>query len=141
MPVFETEASCRASAVEPWKLLYDPARFPEWWAGTARVETSGDDDSVTRYMEAWPDFAYPTQVTRHADGSRIVVSCLLSNIVHEWSLTPAPVGCVVHVRVELPEAEAHRLDAVRAEVIPSLHRLIELAEQGSRASAATGAST
>jgi uncharacterized protein YndB with AHSA1/START domain len=139
MPTFEAEATCRASAVEPWKLLYDPARFPEWWAGTARVETSGG--SVTRYMEAWPDFAYPTQVTRHSDGSRIVVSCLLSNIVHEWSLTPAPEGCVIHVRVELPEAEAHRLEAVREEVIPSLRRLVELAEQGSRASASASAST
>jgi uncharacterized protein YndB with AHSA1/START domain len=140
MAGFEAQATCRAPAVEPWKLLYDPERFPEWWAGMARVEP-GDGDSVTRYMEAWPDFAYPTQVTRHGDGSRIVVSCLLSNIVHEWSLTPAPAGCVVHVRVDLPDAEAHRLDAVKAEVIPSLRRLVELAEQGSRASAAKSAST
>jgi uncharacterized protein YndB with AHSA1/START domain len=140
MPDFEAHATCRAPAVEAWKLLYDPSRFPEWWAGTARVE-KGDGDAVTRYMEAWPDFAYPTQITRHNDGSRIVVSCLLSNIVHEWSLTRAPEGCVVHIRVELPAEEEHRLEAVKAEVIPSLRRLVELAESGSRASAATGASS
>jgi hypothetical protein len=138
MPDFEAHATCRAPAVEPWKLLYDPSRFPEWWVGTARVE-SGEGDSVTRYMEAWPDFAYPTKITRHSDGSRIVVSCLLSNIVHEWSLTPAPQGCMVHVRVELPAEEEHRLEAVKAEVIPSLRRLVELAESGQRSSAATGA--
>jgi uncharacterized protein YndB with AHSA1/START domain len=130
MPEFEVEARCRSSAIEAWKLLYDPARFPEWWAGMARVET-GDGELIERYMEAWPDFAYPTQVTHHADGTRVVVSCLLSNIVHEWSLTPAPEGCVVHVRVELPASEAHRLEAVRAEVAPSILRLVELAERGS----------
>jgi hypothetical protein len=140
MAEFTAQATCRTAAIEPWKLLYDPARFPEWWVGTARVEP-GDGDSVTRYMEAWPDFAYPTKITRQGDGSRIVVSCLLSNIVHEWSLTPAAEGCVVHVRVELPASEDHRLAAVKAEVIPSLHRLVELAELGGRASAATGAST
>ena len=100
--------------------------------------------ATTRSRATWK--RRPTSPTRRrsrgtADGSRIVVSCLLSNIVHEWSLTPAPEGCVVHVRVELPEAEAHRLDAVRAEVIPSLQRLVELADRGSRASAATSAST
>jgi uncharacterized protein YndB with AHSA1/START domain len=130
MVEFETEALCRTAAIEPWKLLYDPARFPEWWVGMARVEP-GEDESVTRYMEAWPDFAYPTQVTRHADASRIVVSCLLSNIVHEWSLASAAEGCVVRVRVELPDSESHRLEAVRAEVVPSLHRLVELAERAS----------
>lgn len=130
MPEFEAEAHCRAPAVEPWRLLYDPMRFPEWWVGTARVE-AGEGGSVTRYMEAWPDFAYPTQVRQHADGTRVVVSCLLSNIVHEWSLAPAPDGCIVRVRVELPESEAGRLEAARAEVIPSLHRLVALAERGS----------
>ena len=38
MPAFEAEAACRATAIEPWKLLYDPARFPDWWVDMARVE-------------------------------------------------------------------------------------------------------
>jgi hypothetical protein len=137
MPEFEAAATCRAPAVEPWKLLFDTARFPEWWVGMDRVEAgegtraeAGEGTTVTRYMEAWPDFAYPTKVTANAQGSRIVVSCLLSDIVHEWWLEPAPQGCVVHVRVELPESEAARLEGVRAEVVPSLKRLVELAERG-----------
>jgi hypothetical protein len=128
VPSFETSAVCRAPALAPWKLLYDPARFVEWWPGVARVE-AGPDGSVTRYMDAWPDFAYPTRVTAERHGSRVVISCLLSSIVHEWSLEPAPDGCVVRLRVEVPAAEAARLDVLRAEALPSLQRLVALAER------------
>src|SRR5262249_49127770 len=38
MPGFEERAECRAPPEEVWKLLYDPARFADWWAGWERVE-------------------------------------------------------------------------------------------------------
>jgi uncharacterized protein YndB with AHSA1/START domain len=126
MPSFEERSSCRAPAEEVWKLLYDPARFPEWWAGMERIEDSKGGD-ITRYMAAWPDFAYPTRVSRGEDG-RIVVSCLLSDIVHEWTLEPAPAGCAVRVRVEIPEKEADRLEAQETEIRTSLARLVARAE-------------
>ena len=127
MPAFEEREVCRARAEEVFKLLWDPTRFPEWWAGMDRVE-SDNAGEVTRYMSAWPDFAYPTRVAAAGDGC-VTISCLLSDIVHEWSLAPHPGGCVVSVRVALPETEAERLDAQRAEVSTSLARLVALAEE------------
>ena len=126
MPEFSERSSCRAPAEEVWKLLHDPARFPEWWAGTERVEP-GDDGAVTRYLDGWPDFPMPTSVAAGRDGA-IVISCLRSDIVHEWTLLPAPAGCDVAVRVTIPDEESARLDAMRAEVGASLARLVEVAQ-------------
>lgn len=127
MPAFEHGAVCRAPAEEVWKLLHDPARFPEWWAGLGRVE--GEGSEVTRYMSAWPDFAYPTHVRSSREGDRVTISCLLSDIRHDWTLAPDPRGCRVSVRVELPEAEAARLPAARDEVTASLVLLVAAAER------------
>ncbi len=125
---FHLQGRCRARAEEVFKLLWDPARFPDWWAGMDRVE-DGPDGTVTRYMEQWPDFAYPTDVATHRNGAGVTISCLLSDIRHEWSLAPDPAGCIVAAHVELPDDEAGRLDGLRAETEASLTRLIALAER------------
>ena len=91
-----------------------------------RVEQSSG--TVTRYMSAWPDFPYPTQVVTRTEESRVVISCMLSDIVHEWSLEPADTGCAVRIRIDVPEDEASRLPAVAAESTESLDRLVALAE-------------
>jgi hypothetical protein len=123
---FDLEAVCRAPAIEVFKILHDPARFPDWWAGMDRVERDGDG-TVNRYMSEWPDFAYPTSVARTGDGA-VRISCLLSDIAQEWLLAPHAEGCSLHVRVELPDEEAHRLQAQRREVGDSLTALVALAE-------------
>ena len=112
MPDFQRHAICRAPAVEVFKILHDPARFPDWWEGTDRVE--GEGEEVTRYTSEWPDFAYPTAVTRSGDGA-VTISCLKFDVIQEWRLEPHPDGCAVSVRVELPErdAEPHRRAARR----------------------------
>lgn len=144
MTGFALEAVCRAPAVEVFKILHDPSRMPEWWAGVARVEAR-PDGTVTRYTREWPDFAYPTAVAEpvpigREDGQpapgTVRISCLLSDIVHEWTLAPHPDGCAVRVRVDLPEAEAHRLAAQRAEVGDSLAGLVALAERSAPAAPA-----
>ena len=127
MPAFEETAVCRAPAEEVWKLLHDPARFPEWWAGVERVDVSGD--GVARYMEEWPDFAYPTRISESLEGGRVTVSCLLSDISHNWALSPAESGCRVEVRVEVPDAEAGRMEAAREEMRASIPRLVAAAER------------
>jgi uncharacterized protein YndB with AHSA1/START domain len=127
MPSFSERRPCSAPAEEVWKLLHDPERFPDWWAGTERVEP-GEDGAVTRYLDGWPDFPMPTAISSRREGAAIVISCLRSDIVHEWTLEPDPPGCAVRVRVEIPEAEAARLDASRAEVRASLAKLVEVAE-------------
>lgn len=129
MPAFAESAACRAPALAVWKLLYDPARFPDWWDGTGRVER-GPGGEVTRFAEAWPDFPYPTQVrSEGAPGGRVVISCLVSGISQRWTLEPHPGGCAVTVTVELPAEEAGRLSAQRAEVRASLDRLVDLAQR------------
>ena len=128
MPGFEERVECAAPPEEVWKLLYDPARFAEWWEGWERVE-GRDDGSVTRYDARWPDFAYPTQVTTRREESRVVISCLLSDIRHEWAIEPSPGGCALRVSVEVPEEEAHRLPDARANVRVSLARLVATAER------------
>lgn len=126
MPGHEERAICRARASEVWKLLYDPARFPDWWAGLERVEEAGG--AVSRYMAAWPDFAYPTRVETGRADDRVVISCLLSDIVHEWVLEPHPEGCAITVRLDVPDDEAARLPALAEEARASLIRLVGLAE-------------
>ncbi|MDT7751773.1 MAG: hypothetical protein QOD96_5435, partial [Pseudonocardiales bacterium] len=39
MPGFELSGRSRAPVEEVWKLLYDPSRFPEWWAGVETVQS------------------------------------------------------------------------------------------------------
>ena len=141
MTGFALEAVCRAPAIEVFKILHDPSRIPEWWAGVERVE-AGPDGTVTRYTREWPDFAYPTAVAepgpgpigraggQFAEGGVVRISCLLSDIVHEWTLAPHPEGCEIRVRVELPEEEAARIDDQRREVGGSLAGLVALAERG-----------
>ena len=50
---FELESVCRAPAIDVFKILHDPSRIPEWWAGVDRVET-GPDGTITRYTREWP---------------------------------------------------------------------------------------
>ena len=38
MPSFHDTANSAAPPEEVWKLLYDPSRFPDWWAGIGTVE-------------------------------------------------------------------------------------------------------
>ncbi len=125
MPGFTEVAHCRAGAVEVWKLLCDPARFAEWWAGTDRMER-GEDGAVTRFASAWPDFAYPLEVSTTGSGA-VMISCLVSGIRWGWVLEPLPAGCAVRVSVEVPEQEAARLDDQRREVRDSLARLVAVA--------------
>jgi uncharacterized protein YndB with AHSA1/START domain len=130
MPTLDERTTCRAPAEEVWKLLYDAARFPEWWAGLDRAETGAG--GITRYLKAWPDFAYPTQVHAREEQGRVTISCLLSDIRHEWTLSPAPDGCLVQVRVDVPESEAERLEHLRHELHASLPRLVAAAERAAR---------
>lgn len=126
MPGFAQRATCAAPAEAVWRLLHDPRRFAEWWANTDRVETDGE--RPTRYVEGWPDFPMPMALDTRAEGGRVIISCLVSDVRLEWTLEPDPPGCAVRVAAELPEREAARLDALRAEVSASLGRLVARAE-------------
>lgn len=126
---FELRVACRAPALEVFKLLHDPSRFPDWWEGMERVEaTAGSADEVRRFMSQWPEFAYPTRLSHTGADGGVRISCLLSDIVHDWRIEPDPDGCVVRVSVELPAAEAAREGSQRGEAAASLRNLVALAE-------------
>jgi uncharacterized protein YndB with AHSA1/START domain len=125
MPTFDDAAGTTAPPEEVWKALYDPARFPEWWTGVATVEPD-DDGGYTMYPDGYPDFPMP-QTIRTADG-RVTVSCQVSDLVFEWRLSELPDGGTrIAVHVDIPDAEAHRLDGQRADIHESLTRLAALA--------------
>lgn len=46
---FVLTARSQAPVEEVWKLLHDPARFPEWWAGIETVRPDGRD-----HFTLWP---------------------------------------------------------------------------------------
>jgi hypothetical protein len=127
MVEYRAEANCGAPARAVWKLLYDPRRFAEWWPGWERVE-AGTDGSLTHYDARWPDFAYPTSVTTDPTGNRIVVSCMLSDIVHTWAITPRPAGCLLTVVMVIPDAEAGRADEAITTASTALATLVARAE-------------
>ena len=129
MPGFELRAVCRAPAIDVFKLLHDPSRYPDWWEGMDRIESAtGRPHEVRRFMSEWPEFAYPTALSHAGAGGGVTISCLLSDIVQEWRIAPHADGCAVGVIVELPEAEAGREGAQREEVGGSLRNLVALAE-------------
>jgi uncharacterized protein YndB with AHSA1/START domain len=126
MPTFDDTATADAPVEEVWKLLYDPARMVEWWAGIERVEPSGDGE-ITIYPDGYPDFPMPQELRTAADGRGLTISCLVSYLVFEWRLEPLEDATRISVHVEIPEEEAHRLEAQRAGVSASLRSLAALA--------------
>ena len=131
MPEFDDETVSSASPIAVWKLLYDPLRFPQWWAGFAEA-TSGDarggPGDITLWLDGYPDFPLPQRVDTAADDHRVVVSCTVSDLVFEWQLEPVPDGTRIRVHVEIPEREAGRLAAQQDVIATSLRRLSALAQ-------------
>jgi len=134
MPSFHDSTVAAAPPEEVWKLLYDPSRFPSWWAGIETVETApdpagGDGPSYTAYPMGYPDFPMPQQLESRADERRVVISCLVSDLRFEWRLEPAADGTStrITVDVDIPEVEAARLDTQRDVIATSLARLADLA--------------
>jgi uncharacterized protein YndB with AHSA1/START domain len=133
MPSFEDSMVSQAPPEEVWKLLYNPARFPEWWAGMETVETGEPQDTgrrpFTYYPEGRPDFPRPQLLYTAREERRVVVSCVVTDLRVEWRLEPAAGerATLINVRVHIPESEAEMLETQRAVVGRSLARLAELA--------------
>ena len=126
MPSFHDSVTCAASPEEVWKLLYDPARFPDWWAGIGTVEMTSED-GYTMYPDGYPDFPMAQLLETERDDQRVTISCLVSDLRFEWRLEPAGDATLITVDVGIPEAEAHRLEAQSDTISASIRRLAELA--------------
>jgi uncharacterized protein YndB with AHSA1/START domain len=129
MPGFTLTTTTRAPVEEVWKLLFDPTRFPEWWAGveTVRVDRGG---AYTIWPDGYPDFPMPQQLRTDRAAGKVTISCQVSDIDVTWQLDEAADGTAISVRVELPEAEARRLTGQHDLITTSLAALTELAEAG-----------
>ena len=130
MPGFALSASCRAPVEEVWKLLFEPARFPEWWVGieTVRTDTPGE---FTQWPTGYPGFPMPQKLRVDQANDRVTVSCQVSDIDVVWQLAERGTGTSIQVKVSLPEREAHRLDGQHQVIEESLRRLTALAEAAS----------
>lgn len=135
-PIIEIREAqeCRARPREVWKLLYDPVRFATWWPGWERVEPNAGG-RVTHYDARWPDFAYPATVTADPAGGRVVISCLLSEMVHTWTIETKGDGCLVSVLLTIPAEEAARAEEERAAVRQAMASLVARAEESRSPSA------
>ncbi|MDQ6732290.1 MAG: SRPBCC family protein [Actinomycetota bacterium] len=129
MPSFHDSANAQAPPEEVWKLLYDPARFPDWWAGVGTVDPGQGGDAYTMYPEGYPDFPMAQMLHTQRETHRVTVSCLVSELHFEWRLEALEDGARtrITVDVEIPEAEAKRLDDQRETIRASLDALAALA--------------
>lgn len=126
MPSFHDTAISQAPPEDVWKLLYDPSRFPDWWAGVGTVELGGEGE-YTMYPEGYPDFPMAQLLDTERDNQRVTVSCLVSDLRFEWRLEPAGGGTRITVEVEIPDAESHRLDSQQEVISESVRRLAQMA--------------
>jgi uncharacterized protein YndB with AHSA1/START domain len=134
MPTFDDVATSAAPVEDVWKLLYDPSRFPEWWSGLLAVEPRAHEGrgDYTMFLDGSPDFPMPQELRSDLGGRRVTVSCLVSDLVFAWRLTPLDGDRTeIAVHVEIPEREAHRLALQRAVIRRSLRTLAAVA--GTRA--------
>jgi uncharacterized protein YndB with AHSA1/START domain len=126
VPSFHDTTTSAAPPEEVWKLLYDPARFPDWWSGVGTVDLEGPD-KYTMYPVGYPDFPMAQLLETQRAEQRVTVSCLVSDLRFEWRLAPEGEGTLITVDVEIPDAEAHRLETQREMISMSMRRLAELA--------------
>ena|SRR5215217_3991081 len=130
MPIVADHAVSAAPPEEVWKLLYDPARFPDWWAGMERVEIGAQPGDFTYWHEAFPDFAMPQKLVTSRDGARVTISCLVSSFDIEWRLSEDGGGTRIDVHAAVPDEQAHRCEQLRAVLAASVNRLAQLAATG-----------
>jgi uncharacterized protein YndB with AHSA1/START domain len=128
VPSFHDSTTTTAAPEEVWKLLYDPSQFPHWWAGVETVEVT-DEGRYTMYPDGYPDFPMAQVLDSRRDEQRVTVSCLVSDLRFEWRLEPSGDGTLITVDVEIPDAEAQRLDSQREVIEASLRRLAERAAE------------
>jgi len=126
MPSFHDTATSSAPPEDVWKLLYDPSRFPDWWAGIGTIEVTGDGE-YTMYPDGYPDFPMAQILDTRRTEQRVTVSCLVSDLRFEWRLEAVGDGTLIAVDVEIPDSEAGRLDTQREVIRTSVKNLADLA--------------
>jgi uncharacterized protein YndB with AHSA1/START domain len=127
MSSFADHAVSPAPPEEVWKLLYDPLRFPEWWAGMERVELGPEPGAYTYWYQDYPDLALPQRLVPRRDGAAVTISCLESAMEFEWRLSEDGGGTRIDVTAAIPEDQVAKEDQVRAVIGASVRRLATVA--------------
>jgi len=130
MPGFGLSTHCHAPIEEVWKLLFDPDRFLDWWAGIEAVRNDAPDQ-FTLWVAGHPDFPLPQTLRADPAGGRVIFSCQVFAIDMVWQLAEAGAGTAIHLNVTAPESQARRLDRQHQLIEESLRRLTALAEAAS----------
>jgi hypothetical protein len=130
MPGFELNTDCRAPVEEVWKLLFDPDRFTDWWAGIQAVRKDAPGQ-FTLWPAGYPEFPLPQTLRADQVGGWVIISCQVFAVEIVWQLVEASAGTSIHVNVTAPESEARRLNRQRPLIEESLRRLTALAEAAS----------
>jgi uncharacterized protein YndB with AHSA1/START domain len=130
MPGFTLSADCDAPAEEVWKLLFDPARFTDWWVGVETVRKDSPDQ-YTLWLAWSPDVPMPQKLRVDEANDRVTISCLVRDIEIVWQLSEAGMGTSITVNVTLPDREADLLDVQYQLIEASLHRLATVAAAAS----------
>ena len=130
MPDFTRFITVAAPLEEVWKLLHDPSRFPEWWAGIETVVTNGQS-AYTMWPVGYPDFPMAQRLDAAPADNRVTISCLVSDLEFRWQLSPVGESTAVEVQVRIPEGESHRLATQQGLIEKSLWQLAALAATGS----------
>jgi uncharacterized protein YndB with AHSA1/START domain len=133
MPSFSDIFIASAPPEEVWKILYDPAQFPAWWAGLVSVDAGSPDDSgetdLTVYYADQPEVPLHQRLQTVRSGHRILISCLVTDLHFTWQLDPLDGGAATQITavVDIPDRLAHLLDGQRAATARSLRQLAALA--------------
>jgi hypothetical protein len=125
---FEDSARSEAPPEEVWKILYDPARFTEWWDG---METTAVGDGEFTFQQVGvPELQITNRLEIRDAGSAIMISCLLHDFVYDWRLEPLDEGRAtrISVHVVIPDEKVERFEQHQREMIgASVRRLAEVA--------------
>ncbi|MGD9528608.1 SRPBCC family protein [Pseudonocardia sp.] len=132
MPVLTFTGATDAPVEEVWKLLFDPARYPQWWAGVETVRLDGPG-SYTQWLCGRPGLPMPQQMSTDRTSGRVTISCQVNDVAFTWQLAERGAGTVIEVRVLLAEHEAHREPMLTEMITASLPALAALAESGAGA--------
>jgi hypothetical protein len=127
---FEDSARSEAPPEEVWKILYDPARFTEWWEGMET--TSVGDGEFTLQQVGIPELQIRNRLEVRSAGSAVVISCLLHDFVYDWRLEPLDGGRAtrISVHVAIPEEKIERFEEhQRTMVGASVRRLAQVAAE------------
>jgi hypothetical protein len=104
MPGFTLSARCYAPVEEVWKLLFDPARFPDWWVGIETVRKDSPDE-FTQWPTGYPDFPMPQKLRVDQANERVTISCQVSDIDVVWQLAEAGMGTSITVTSACPSTK------------------------------------